>query len=181
MARVPTLTFEELNDEQKRIWQEVGAIRSGSPGGPFAVWMHHPKIAETAHHFGNTVRINGTLGRKLMELVTLIVARDWTAQYVFAAHVPAAREHGISDEIIEAIRTRRTPVFADEEEKLVYDTARELLDSKHLSDESYARVEKAFGRNRLIELVTTIGFYMTASIMVNTFEIGPRHEGKRLT
>jgi 4-carboxymuconolactone decarboxylase len=180
MARIPARTFEELDAEEKRIWQDVGAARSGSPGGPFAVWMHHPKIADAVNQFGNLLR-TGELGRKMMEFVTLIVARDWTAQYVFAAHVPAAREYGIADDIIEAIRTRRTPVFIDAEEKLVYDTTRELLDSKHLSDESYALAEKTLGRNRLIELVTTIGFYMTASIMVNTFEIGPRHEGKRLT
>ena len=181
MPRVKTFTFEELDPEQKRVWQEVGAVRSGSPGGPFAVWMHTPKIAERAHHFGNAVRLEGKLGRKLLELVVLTVARDWSAQYVFAAHVPPGREYGLKEDVIEAIRTRRTPVFADDEEKLVYDTTREILDAKRLSDESYARAEKALGLDRLIELVTAIGFYMTASAMVNTFDIGPRHEGKRLT
>jgi 4-carboxymuconolactone decarboxylase len=180
MARVPLLSFEELNPEQKRIWQEVGAVRSGSPGGPFAVWMHSPKIAERAHHLGNAVRLEGKLGRKLVELAVLTVARDWTAQYVFAAHVPPALEHGLPETVVEAIRTRRTPVFADDEEKLVYDTTRELLDTKKLSEESYARAEKGLGLDRLIELVTAIGFYMTASVMVNAFDIGPRHPGKRL-
>jgi 4-carboxymuconolactone decarboxylase len=180
MARLPELTFEELTPEQKKLWQEIGAVRSGSPGGPFAVWMRYPKIAERAHLFGNAVRLEGQLGRRLLELVVLVVARHWNAEYVFAAHVPAGREHGLAEDLIEAIRSHRTPVFAKDDERLVYDTVRELLDTKRLSDESYARAHKALGTDKLIELVTAVGFYMTASAMVNAFDVGPRHEGKRL-
>jgi len=36
------------------------------------------------------------------------------------------------------------------------------------------------GTDKLIELVTAVGFYMTASATVNAFGVGPRHEGKRL-
>jgi 4-carboxymuconolactone decarboxylase len=180
MARLPALTFEELTEEQKKLWQEIGAVRSGSPGGPFAVWMHYPKIAERAHLFGNAVRLERQLGRRLLELAVLIVARHWNAEYVFAAHVPAGREHGLSEELVEAIRIHRTPNFANDGERLVYDTVRELLATKRLSEETYARAHTALGTDRLIELVTAVGFYMTAAAMVNAFDVGPRHEGKRL-
>src|ERR1700742_463996 len=89
MARLPALTFDELTPEQKRLWQEIGANRNGSPGGPFQVWMNHPKIAERAHHFGNAVRTEGQLEKRLFELVVLAVARHWSAQYVFT-NPPAA-------------------------------------------------------------------------------------------
>jgi len=180
MPRLAPLKFDELSPELKKLWNEVGAVRNGSPGGPFSVWMHYPKIAERAHYLGNAVRLESKLGRKLVELVVLTVARDWTAQYVFAAHVPQAREHGLSDEVIEAIRTRRTPRFMQEDERLVYDTASELLETKRLSDETYERALAALGLDRLIELVTAVGFYMTASAMVNAFDVPPRNEGKRL-
>lgn len=180
MPRVPDLSVDQLSDEQKRLWQEIGAVRSGSPGGPFAVWMRYPKIAERAHYFGNAVRLEGRLGRRLLELAVLVVARHWNAQYVFAAHAPPGREHGLSEELIEAIRTHQTPIFAAEDERLVYDTTRELLEAKRLCDETYERAVAALGLDRLIELVTAIGFYMTASAMVNAFDVPPRHEGKRL-
>jgi 4-carboxymuconolactone decarboxylase len=157
MPRLPPLTFEDLTPEQKKLWQEIGAVRSGSPGGPFAVWMHHPKIAEREHHLGNAVRLESKLGRRLVELAVLVVARHWNAQYVFAAHV-----------------------FAKDDEKLVYDTVSELLETKRLNDETYERALAALGVERLIELVTTVGFYMTTSAMVNAFDMPPRHPGKRL-
>jgi 4-carboxymuconolactone decarboxylase len=180
MARLPPLKFEELNEEQKKLWQEIGAVRSGSPGGPFSIWMRYPKIAERAHLFGNAVRLESQLGRRLLELAVLIVARHWNAEYVFAAHVPAGREAGLSEELVEAIRSHRTPTFAKDDERLVYDTVGELLETKRLSDDGYARAMDALGTDRMIELVTAVGFYMTASAMVNAFDVGPRHDGKRL-
>lgn len=180
MPRLPPLKFEELTPEQQKLWQEIGSVRSGSPGGPFAVWMRYPKIAERAHYFGNAVRLEGKLGRRLLELVVLVVARHWNAHYVFAAHVPAGLKHGLSEDLVEAIRTHQTPVFVKDDEKLVYDTVGELLETKRLSDETYDRALNALGLDRLIEMVTAIGFYMTASAMVNAFDVPPRHEGKRL-
>lgn len=180
MARLPALSFDELTPEQKKLWQEIGAVRSGSPGGPFLAWMHHPKLAERAHYFGNAVRLESKLGRRLVELAVLVVARHWNAQYVFAAHVPPGIEHGLSADLVEEIRTHRTPVFDKEDEKLVYDTVAELLETKRLSDETYDRALKALGLESLIELVTAVGFYMTTSAIVNAFDVPPRHEGKRL-
>src|SRR5579862_4899720 len=180
MPRLPALEFEKLVPEEQRIWQEIGATRNGSPGGPFLVWMHHPKIAERAHHFGHALRIDGKLPRNLFELASLVVARDWSAQYVFTTHARYAREQGISDDVIDAIRTHRTPAFAKEDERLVYDVTRELLETKRITDETYERALAALGLQNLIELVSTIGFYMTASALVNAFDVPPRQEGKRL-
>lgn len=180
MARLPMLTFEELTPEQKRIWQEVGAVRSGSPGGPFAVWMHYPKIAERAHHFGNAVRLECALGRRLLELAVLVVARHWNAEYVFAAHVPPGVQAGLSEATVDAIRTHQSPVFEKDDEKLVYDTVHELLETKKLCDETYERAHKMLGTDKMIELVAAVGFYMTAAATVNAFGVGPRHEGKPL-
>ena len=180
MARFPALDVDKLSAEQKKLWEEIGAVRSGSPGGPFLVWMHDPKIAERAHYFGNAVRLECKLGRRLLELAVLVVARHWNAQYVFAAHVPPGIEHGLSPELVEAIRTHRTPVFAQDDERLVYDTVSELLETKRLTDETYERALDALGLDKLIELVTAVGFYMTCSAMVNAFDVPPRHAGKRL-
>ena len=180
MARLPPLSFEELTPELKTLWQEIGAVRSGSPGGPFSIWMRYPKIAERAHLLGNAVRLEGQLERRLLELAVLVVARHWSAEYVFAAHVPPGSEAGLGDDLVEAIRSHRTPNFTKDDERLVYDTVHELLETKRLSDASFERAHQSLGTDKLIELVTAVGFYMTAAAMVNAFDVGPRHDGKRL-
>ena len=181
MARLPALIFDELTPEQKKLWQEIGAVRNGSPGGPFQVWMNHPKVAERAHYFGNALRVEGKLEKRLFELAVLAVARHWSAQYVFTTHARYAREAGIAPAVIDAIRTRRTPDFVKEDERVVYDTVCELLQSKRLSEGSYNRALDLLGRDKLIELVATIGFYVTASATVNAFDMAPRNDEARLT
>jgi 4-carboxymuconolactone decarboxylase len=180
MPRLPALEFEKLAPDQQKLWQEIGATRNGSPGGPFLVWMHHPQIAERAHYFGHALRIEGKLPRNLFELASLVVARHWSAQYVFTTHARYAKEQGIGDDVIDAIRTHRTPVFQKPDEKLVYDTVRELLATKRLAAETYERALATLGLQNLIELVSTVGFYMTAAALVNAFDVPPRQEGNRL-
>ena len=47
---------------------------------------------------------------------------------------PTPSQHGISREIVEAIRERRTPDFTREDERLVYDITLELNTTQRLSD-----------------------------------------------
>ena len=83
-------------------------------------------------------------------------------------------------DVDDAIRTRRTPDLGKEDERVVYDTVCELLQSKRLSEGSYKRALDMLGRDKLIELVATIGFYVTASATVNAFDMAPRNEEERL-
>ena len=82
MTRVPDLEPDEMNREQKRISGEIASVRRGFVRGPFAVWIRIPEIADTVtNHFGNALRMNGKLDRRLFELMISIVARHWSAQY----------------------------------------------------------------------------------------------------
>ena len=46
MARVPDLKPEEMTEEQNRVDALIGATRSGRAGGPFAIWLRDPALAE---------------------------------------------------------------------------------------------------------------------------------------
>jgi len=77
MARVPHLACDELTPEQKRIHDAIASARSGTVGGPFAIWLRLPDIADKANQLGNVLRSRGTLERRLFELMILVVARQW--------------------------------------------------------------------------------------------------------
>ena len=79
--------------------------------------------------------MNGKLDRRLFELMISIVARHWSAQYEWFAHMTRGLDAGLSPEVYESIRTRRVPKFASEQEKLVYDLVNELIETKTVSGE----------------------------------------------
>jgi 4-carboxymuconolactone decarboxylase len=168
MPRLAPLTPDELSPEQKRVHAEILGPR-GNVGGPFAVWLRVPRIADAANRFGNAIRVQGTLDKRLMELAVLVIARHWSAQYEWHVHEKAGLRAGLTSEAVNAVRHRRTPPFAHEDERLVYDIVNELHATRTLSQASYDQAVAALGLDQFIELVTVIGFYTTAAMMINAF------------
>jgi 4-carboxymuconolactone decarboxylase len=177
MARVPDLGPEELDDEQRRVAAQIAGTRGGTVRGPFALWLRLPHLAEHADGFGRSLR-GGSLERRLYELITLVVARAWSAQYPFWAHARHAGDVGLTPEVVEAIRTRRPPPFARDDERLVYALATELLETRDLAQASYERALAAFGLERTIEIVTTVGYYAMIAMVVKAFD-APVPSGER--
>jgi 4-carboxymuconolactone decarboxylase len=101
------------------------------------------------------------------------MARKASAQFAWAVHEKRGVESGLSQEVVDAIRMRTTPVFAREDERMTYDIACELSDTQTLSPSSYKRAEAFFGVTTLVELVSLVGFYVMVAMVLNTFEADP--------
>jgi 4-carboxymuconolactone decarboxylase len=170
MARVPDVPFDELTAEQKRIHNEIAGTRSGSVRGPFALWIRNPALADVANQFGNALRLHGKMDKRLFELTVLIVARHWSAQYEWYTHERAALKVGLSAEVVEAIREKKSPEFAREDERLVYEVISEINEKRTLGQASYDRALAAFGLELLIELIATAGFYSMVAMTLNAFD-----------
>jgi 4-carboxymuconolactone decarboxylase len=170
MSRVPDLAPSEMSPEQRRIHDEIASKRHGNVRGPFAIWLRTPAIADRANQFGNAIRVAGKLDKRLFELMVLIVARHWSAQYEWFAHEKQALENGVSPAVVEAIRHGRQPDFAQADEQLIYDLVTELNARKVLSRAGYDRGVAYFGLDLFIELTTAIGFYTMVAMTLNAFD-----------
>lgn len=169
MSRIADLAPGEMTAEQRALHERIAGTRSGAVRGPFAIWLRTPEIAAAADAFGTVLR-RGKLERRLFELMTLCVARRWTAQYEWFAHVKHAGPAGLSEEVVEAIRAHRLPPFEREDERLVYEVVAELTETRRLLDATYERCVALLGIEQTIELITAIGFYTTVAIVLNAFE-----------
>lgn len=109
----------------------------------------------------------------------LVSARLANAQYAWFIHEPHALKFGVSPDIVEAIRTRRTPEFSREDERLVYEVTMELNTTRSLSDASYKLGMALLGEQVMVELVSAIGFYVMVAMTLNAFAI-PVPGGKEL-
>jgi 4-carboxymuconolactone decarboxylase len=178
MTRLSELAAESLSPEQARVRDAIGAQRGGRASGPFGVWLRVPEIAAAANQLGNALRANGKLEKRLFELMVLVNVRHWSAHYAWAVHAAASKDAGLAPDIIDAIRDRRHPDFKREDERLVYDTVKELAETRALSDASYERALKALGLELLIELIAGCGFYTMVAMTLVTFDIPARGGGK---
>ena len=111
------------------------------------------------------------LERRLVQLMILVAARCANAQYAWHIHEPYALQHGIAPDIVEAIRERRTPNFSREDERLVYDITLELNTTHTLSPGTFKRGMEMFDEQRMVELVSAVGFYAMVAMTLNAFDV----------
>ncbi|MGA7788918.1 MAG: carboxymuconolactone decarboxylase family protein, partial [Xanthobacteraceae bacterium] len=149
--------------------------------GPFSVLIHTPDIAEPADALANCFRVNPRLDKRLIELITLLMCRSATVKYAWSVHEPLARQAGLSEQTIDAIRARQEPDFARDDERLIYALVTELLTAKTVSPQTFERASAAFGREGVIEAVSCAGFYGMVGFVLNAFEVPPQSGGEVLT
>jgi 4-carboxymuconolactone decarboxylase len=179
VSRVENLKVEDLSPEQQKVYAQVAGTRSGV-NGPFPIWLRRPEIAQPAEILGTALRVAGKLDRRLFELMVLIIARYWSAQYEWSVHEKHALNVGISPETIAAIKVRRPPAFTRADEQAVYDLVTELNETKRVSAPTYERALRELGLDLLIELVSGAGFYTMVAMMLDVFEVEPRDGRRRL-
>ena len=133
MPRIPELTPEEMNPEQKAVFDDIMSGPRGSLRGPFHAWLHSPQLADRAQKLGAFCRFSSTLPKRLSELAIIVIARHWCAQFEWYAHAPEAIEAGISADAVEAIRNKGEPELTEPDEILIYGFVHELLETRTVS------------------------------------------------
>ena len=169
--RVAEVRYDELDADQKRIYDIIAGTRKSGLGGPFSVLVRIPHVAEPANGLHNAFRLSGRLDRRIFELLILIVARDHTTEFAWVVHEALALKAGLDEAIIAAVRERRLPDFKQADERLTYDLVMQLLRTKNLSESAYQRGIDLLGLDLLIELVSAVGFYTMVCLVLNTFAV----------
>ena len=108
MSRMPSLARDELSLKDQEIYDDIAAKR-GSVYGPFPVLLNSPQVAGRTAKLGEYLRYESSLEPKVLQLVTLTVAREWDCQCQWTDHEPQALEAGVPESTINALKERRAP------------------------------------------------------------------------
>lgn len=172
MSRMPPLDPATMTPDQQRVAAEIAGARK-NVRGPFPMWLRNPKLAEHANQFGVALRDHSVIGRRIFELAVITVCRAHSVQYAWSSHAPQAELQGIAPEIVTAIRENRTPVFAKDDERVTYETAKEIMAAGALSQAGYDNALKQFGEQGTVELISAIGYYTMVGIFLKSFDVRP--------
>lgn len=167
MTRIPMLDPDTLSPDQRKVYDAIAGGPRGGVRGPFLALLHSPALADGVQNLGAFLRYETSLGPRLSELAILVTARHWTCQYEWFAHEPFARDAGLSDGVIAAIREGRRPSFSNPDELVVYDYCRELHETRDVGDETHAAAVEAFGVGGTVELTALCGYYTLIAMTLN--------------
>src|SRR5262245_22633840 len=164
--------WDKLNAQQKKYVESILSGPRGDITGPLGVMMVRPELgdlAEKAIAYGRFAGREGfsSVQPKLNELAILIVAKHWSAEYVWNAHHAAAVRLGITPEIVEAIRTGKRPGSMEKDVEAVYNFATDFISKREVSDATLQAARNVLGGDRgVVDLVGTMGLYQISSMMV---------------
>ena len=173
--RYTSLDFEQLTPEQQQLHHQIAASRKLDPaqrlGGPFDPWIESPVLGEILSNLGYFHRFQSSLNRRQIELAILVTAAHWQAAFEWWAHEPMARDAGLTDSIITAIKHRQPPHLGDPLDQITWEIAGALQHNQRLSTELYQSAVAGLGRPGLIELISLCGYYTTVAMTLNALEI----------
>jgi 4-carboxymuconolactone decarboxylase len=174
MARMTELKPEDFDPATRKLGEEITKTRGGSIQGPWAHMLRNPELAKRAAHYSDFLRDGISVPRKLGLLAIVMTARHWNAGFVWNAQSPQAKNAGISEAAVEAIRARKTPSFTDPAEKAVYELFNELYTKQGVSDATYSAAQKVLGDTGMVEILNVAGFYGIVATVVRTTGVVPR-------
>jgi len=178
MTRLPYLRYNELGDDGMRVWDSVVGSRGGelvnAEGGligPFNAFVHAPGVGRHLSALGGRLRFRTSIERRLSELAIITVGAKWRAEFEWWAHARMALENGVSDAVVDAIGRGDEPPFEADDERIVYQVARELISTGRLSQEAYDAAQRFLGDQGMVELVALCGYYTLISYLLNAFAV----------
>src|SRR5215468_6468419 len=126
-------SWDRLTPQQKKYVESILSGPRGDITGPLGVMMVTPELGDLAQKAIAYSRFAGREGfssvpPKLNELAILVVAKHWSAEYVWNAHHTAAVRYGITPETVEAIRAGKRPANMEKDVAAVYNFAAEFIE-----------------------------------------------------
>jgi 4-carboxymuconolactone decarboxylase len=176
MERFPILQKEELDAEQRKLWDELTlGPRGFYTGGPDArrlpdlynAWLQFPEFGELMLRLGDAIRAKTELPGRLRELIVLTTSAMLGARVEYEFHVPFALNEGLSDALIAAIGEGETPPFSDASERIVYEANVQLLRTAALTPQTREDLIGAIGYRGVVQLIAAVTLYVVTAYTTN--------------
>jgi 4-carboxymuconolactone decarboxylase len=182
-GRLPWLSSADLDSTQAALHESIaGGPRSQSRAipltddegrlyGPFNAMLHEPIVGAAVSELGVALRYRSLIPARMREVAINEVAATCRSEFEWFAHATIARELGISEEDLDAIRTGAVAPGLEPDETLARHLAHELVTKRDLDDGDYEAGVSRLGLPVFVDLVVLVGFYATIATTLATFRV----------
>jgi alkylhydroperoxidase family enzyme len=150
---------------------EIAAMRHGFAGGlnVYRTMAHHPALLGAWATLREHLVRQSALDPERLEIAILRTGHRLGSSYEWAQHVQRARKVGLSDTRIRSIKGRLAAMAP--EDALIAGAVDELFDHARLRSATLGKLTSAVGKEGVLDLLATVGFYSTLGFLLNTFAI----------
>jgi 4-carboxymuconolactone decarboxylase len=165
--RMPPLDETKMTEPQRKAAAALIAGPRKGVFGPFIALLRSPELLDRLQRVGEYLRFDNTIPPRLNELAILVTARHATNQFEWAIHHPIALKAGVARATLDAIEKGERPRTMADDEAVVHDFVVELLRTNTVSDASYALALRQLGETGIVDLTTTVGYFVTMCLVMN--------------
>jgi 4-carboxymuconolactone decarboxylase len=167
MSRIALVSIDE-QPESTREWM----ARRGNLN-VFRLLANAPQVFAGWTQMVDELFESPTFSRRMREVVILRVAHLQGSRYELSQHVGIARDAGVTEQQINAIRDAGDLDAADfgPTERIALDVTTELCATHRLRDDTFAAAQAAFGDETLTELLMMISCYYGLALVVNAADL----------
>jgi len=170
-TRFPPIAPDKYTAQQKKFVEELKKPprTSNLENGPFKVYFRSPEFGVMAIEMSDYLRWGTGMDARLVEFTTLIAARNWSSNYVWHAHYPAAVKGGLDPSVAADMAAGKRPAKMKADEAIIYDFLTEMYRDKKVSDKSYSAMRAKFGEKGIMDTVALAGYYgITAMALITS-------------
>ena len=172
MLRTPILKRQEVPEKYLDAFdyetKDSGGLVTSGPG---SAMINSPEMRKRANQLVYYLRDESSLPKQVQELAMILTARAMDCQYIWYAHSVGARDQGISQEFIDALREKKSLPKLDDKLQVVVEYVSEVFATHRTSQKTFDRAIDQFGAIGVTELTTLIGYYTLLAFNANSFDI----------
>ncbi len=135
------------------------------------IMAHGGKAFGAFTRMGTALLYKGKLDPILREMAIVRVGILCKASYEVFQHEQISRDVGMAEDKLQALKVGADDPIFDATEKAVLRLTDEIVNNIKATDETFAAAAQYFDHQEMVELVMCIGFYITASVFLENFEV----------
>ncbi len=174
--RVPPLESATLTPTLRAMLDPTGSGREVA--AVYRTFAQHPALYAPRQVLSEYIRLRATLSPRIRELLILRIGYLCRSEYEWAAHAPAGRRAGLTDEEIARLADPVSSGWNAQDAALVR-AVDELYADDRISDATWDTLAAQFDQKQLLDLLVTAGGYRMVSMALNTFGVPAEPGGVR--
>ncbi len=140
----------------------------GDPLNIFGVLGNHPDMLKRWLVFATHVMSKNSLSPRDRELLILRTGWNCRSRYEWGQHVAIARECGLSDAEIEAVKSGVDHEGWSSHDRMLMLAADELHQHQSLSEHSWNALTNAYSTEQVLDVIATVGNYHLVAMFLNS-------------
>ena len=136
----------------------------------YRTFARHPKLYPPRQILSEYIRTKSTLSPRVREMLILRIGWRCRSAYEWAAHAPAGRRAGLTDDQIRMLARSGYEGWSAADAAIVR-AADELFTDDTISDATWKALDDQFDDRQLLDVLITTGGYRMVSMVLNTFGV----------